>query len=276
MARRIVGALAGAMLLVGGSACGNSSASKPTPPVKATTSTTSAAKPPQLSVVITNDDGIEAPGIDELAKQVRAIPNVEVHVVAPATNQSGTGDRATPGGAKHHDAATASGIEGTAVDGTPADSVNVALDDLGLKPDLVVSGINRGQNVGPLAAISGTVGAALTAVRRKVPAVAGSAGLTATADYAGAAKLVGGMDHRKPGNIAAHRMPKTAVVSFNVPDCSKGAKHGTVMAPLATAIPKGTNPFSTDCSVAPKTDKPADDVDALLNGYAVQSNVPSS
>jgi 5'-nucleotidase len=226
--------------------------------------------------VITNDDGIDAPGIDELARQVRAVPGVEIHVVAPATNQSGTGDRTTPGGAEHHDAATVSGIKGTAVDGTPADTVNVALDDLGLKPDLVVSGINSGQNVGPLAAISGTVGAALTAARRKVPAVAGSAGLTATADYAGAAKLLVAWIIANRAALTARRVPTTAVVSFNVPTCSKGTEHGTVSAPVATAIPKGTNPFSTDCSVAPKTDKPTDDVDALLNGYAVQSKIPIS
>jgi 5'-nucleotidase len=279
MLRRTTGIVATSLLVIGGMACSSSGsdASGPTSARKtSTTVSTSTAKPPALTVVVTDDDGIDAGGIDELAKQIGAIPGVTVHVVAPATNQSGTGDKTTPGGAKYHAGTTASGIKGTAVVGTPADSVGVALDDLGLKPDLVASGINKGQNIGPLAAISGTVGAALTAARRKIPAVAGSAGFGEHPDYASAAKLVVAWIIANRVALAAHRMPTTAIVNFNVPDCTKGTMRPMVQAPLAAAIPKGVSPFTTDCSAEPATTKPANDVEALVNGYAVQSDVSTN
>ena len=89
-------------------------------------------------------------------------PATEVTVVAPATNQSGTGGQTTPGPLTVTDATTASGYPAKAVAGFPADTVIWALDQGGVtqKPDLVVSGINFGQNLGPAVAISGTVGAA--------------------------------------------------------------------------------------------------------------------
>ena len=131
------------------------------------TSTTTSI-PDRLTVLVTNDDGIGAPGIDALVTALSAVDGLDIVVVAPAANQSGTSDKTTPGGASHADATTISGVAGTAVDGFPADSVNVALDELGITPDLVVSGINKGQNTGNLAYASGTVGAARTAARRGI------------------------------------------------------------------------------------------------------------
>ena len=132
-------------------------------------------KVPTLDILVTNDDGYAAPGIDALVERLRALPGVKLTVVAPATNQSGTSDRTTPGPVSALTATevtTASGYAATAVAGFPADSVNYALDVLKLSPDLVVSGSNAGQNLGVVAPISGTVGAARTAVRRGVPGVA--------------------------------------------------------------------------------------------------------
>jgi 5'-nucleotidase len=164
-----------ACAVVGLAACGSddddSSAPAPDAP-----STTEAVEP--LTILVTNDDGIGAVGIDVLVNTLGEMDEVEVHVVAPAEDQSGTSDTTTPGGAPYADAETASGVQGTAVDGFPADTIAVALDDLGLEPDLVVSGVNVGQNVGPLAYVSGTVGAGRESVRRGIPAIAGSAGIT--------------------------------------------------------------------------------------------------
>ena len=146
--------------------------------------------PEPLTIVVTNDDGIGAEGIDVLVTALMEMDDVEVHVVAPAGDMTGQSDNTTPGGATFADGSTISGVEGTAVDGFPADTINVALDDLGLEPDLVVSGINKGQNVGPLAYLSGTVGAGREAVRRGIPAIAGSAGLNGGDGYELATELI--------------------------------------------------------------------------------------
>lgn len=265
--------LAAAALVAGGTACSNSD---PTPGAasvadSAATVTTAPAIAP-ITIVVTDDDGIDAPGIDELARQLSKLPKVTVKIVAPATNQSGTGDKTTPGEVGHHAGKTSSGIEGVAVEGTPADSVNVALDELGLEPDLVASGINKGQNVGPLAKISGTVGAALTAVRRGIPAVAGSAGLT-DPDYELGAKYVVEWVKANRDRIAAGRMAKGRVVNFNVPHCTSGEAHPLVDVPTADAIPEGTSPFEADCAATPASFEPTDDVDALAHGFSARSFV---
>lgn len=265
--------VATAALLVGGTAC-SSSGSKPgaaSVDRSAATVTTAPAIDP-ITIVVTDDDGIDAPGIDELARQLSKLPEVTVKVVAPATNQSGTGDKTTPGEVAHHPGETSSGIEGTAVEGTPADSVNVALDELGLKPDLVASGVNKGQNVGPLAKISGTVGAALTAARRGIPAVAGSAGLT-DPDYELGAKYVVEWVKANRARIAAGRMATGRVVNFNVPHCTSGEAQPLVDVPTADAIPEGTSPFEADCAATPASFTPTDDVDALAHGFSARSVV---
>ncbi len=264
-----------ALLALVPAAC-SSSGSTADGPAKGANASTTAAGPAPITVVVTDDDGIAAPGIDELAKELTALPAVTVKVVAPATDQSGKGDKTTSGTVKHQPAETASGIAGVAVDGTPADSVNVALKVLKLDPDLVASGINKGQNVGPLAKISGTVGAALTAVRNGVPAVAGSAGLTAHPSYAAAAEYVVTWVKANRSRIAHHRMATGRVVNFNVPECTKGSPHGLVHVSTASKIPDGVSPFSSDCSATKSGYQPTDDVDALVHGFAAQSNVPAN
>lgn len=236
--------------------------------------TTASVRAEPLMILVTNDDGIGAPGIDVLLTALGQMEDVNVQVVAPAANQSGTSDRTTPGGAEYADGQSASGVAGTAVQGFPADTIGVALDELGLDPDLVVSGVNQGQNSGPLAYASGTVGAGREAVRRGIPAIAASAGLGEDADYALAAELVVDFieDHRaeySEGDDA----PPDVVVNINVPDCTAGTAKDLVEVPLATAIPEGINPFESDCSVA-DAGVPADDVLAVAAGHPALSLVP--
>src|SRR4051812_22277311 len=125
-----------------------------------------------LRVLVTNDDGVGAPGIDAIVERLRRVPGIDLKVVAPATNQSGTGDRFSTSAITAADATPQHGSPAIAVQGFPADSVLLALHTL-LKepPDLVVSGINAGQNIGELVDISGTVGAARTAARLRIPAI---------------------------------------------------------------------------------------------------------
>ena len=118
-----------------------------------------ATHPNQLQILVTNDDGYNAAGIDAVVQALVARPKVHVTVVAPATNQSGAGGNTTPGGVTADPGQTLSGYAATAVNGFPADSVLYALNTMHLNPDLLVSGINFGQNIGPFIPLSGTIGA---------------------------------------------------------------------------------------------------------------------
>lgn len=140
-------------------------------------------------ILITNDDGVRAPGLVAVAEALRG--SAEVTIVAPAENQSGKGHSITISDPIYVDpVALPGGLQATAVTGTPATSVKVALGALmGARPDLVVSGINRGWNLGRVAYVSGTVGAAREAAFAGIPAVASSLAAEET-NYAPAAQIV--------------------------------------------------------------------------------------
>ncbi|GAB3695724.1 5'/3'-nucleotidase SurE [Halorubrum pallidum] len=120
------------------------------------------------TVLLTNDDGIDAVGLRALSDALSR--EYDVTVVAPASNQSGVG------GARSWWETTVEYEEtdgGYAVEGTPADCVAVADVALGLDPDLVVSGCNHGPNIGAhILGQSGTVGAAMEASFLGTPAIA--------------------------------------------------------------------------------------------------------
>jgi 5'-nucleotidase len=234
------------------------------------TTTTAPAEP--LTIVVTNDDGIGAPGLDVLVSALVELDDVDVHVVAPAGDMTGSSDKKTAGGATYADAATASGVEGTAVDGFPADTITVALDELGLEPDLVVSGINKGQNVGPLAYASGTVGAGREAVRRGIPAIAGSAALDGDG-YELAAQLIVDQIEEHRDDYISGTAGTESVTNINVPDCTAGEPKDLVEVDLATAIPEGVSVFASDCS-ADSAQEPTDDVMAVAAGHPALSLVP--
>jgi 5'-nucleotidase len=121
-----------------------------------------------LSVLLTNDDGIDAPGIRALRDELAADGH-DVTVVAPADEQSGTGQTRTFDVLDYDDRDNG----GYAVHGTPADCVGVAVAGLDVSPDVVVSGCNDGPNLGAhILARSGTVGAAMEAAFLGFPAVA--------------------------------------------------------------------------------------------------------
>ncbi|MEZ5387712.1 MAG: 5'/3'-nucleotidase SurE [Prosthecobacter sp.] len=109
-----------------------------------------------MRVLLTNDDGIHAPGLRALEDAVLAL-GWEPHVVAPAHEQSQCGHRVTT-----HEPLVVQQVSERrhAVHGTPADCVRIALFALSLKPDLVLSGVNAGGNMGQDIVISGTVAAA--------------------------------------------------------------------------------------------------------------------
>ena len=230
------------------------------------TTTTAPAEP--IEILVTNDDGVGAEGIDVLVTALTGLDGVEVTVVAPATQQSGTGGNTTEGPLTTNEATTASGYEARAVAGFPADTIRVAFDELALTPDLVVSGINEGQNLGPVVDLSGTVGAARAAVRKGVPALAVSQGLGADLDYDVAAGLVTEWITEHADAIRAGELPVDVVTNLNVPTCDTGELRGLVEVASATT----GNPLDpSDCTST--AEDPTDDVVALLNGFAALTEV---
>jgi 5'/3'-nucleotidase len=124
-------------------------------------------------LLLTNDDGIDAPGIQALRN---ALTNdYEIMVVAPLKEQSGAGCSLASlhRELKVEERTTKEGkIWGYAVDGTPADCVKFALSAVGSRPDFVLSGINRGMNAGNAVFYSGTVAATIEATMMGYPAMA--------------------------------------------------------------------------------------------------------
>lgn len=126
-----------------------------------------------MRILITNDDGINAPGLKVLDKIARAVagPEGEVWTVAPAFEQSGVGHCISY---THPTMIAKLGPHRFAAEGSPADCVLAALYDVmtDMPPDLVLSGVNRGNNAAENVLYSGTLGAALEAALQGLPAIA--------------------------------------------------------------------------------------------------------
>ena len=127
-----------------------------------------------VRILLTNDDGIGAQGLQTLRRALVEVPGAEVSVIAPDSNRSATARSITtrsPLSVEEID--FGDGTSGYATDGTPVDCVRFA--DLGLvgeRPDLIVSGINHGANLGDDITYSGTVAAALEGIVLGIPAIA--------------------------------------------------------------------------------------------------------
>jgi len=228
--------------------------------------------PATLRVLVTNDDGVASPGIDALVEALRDLPRMKITVVAPAENQSGKGDTTTPSVPPAAETTTASGYAATAVPGTPADSVIYGLDEVVTKPPhVVVSGINQGQNLGPALEISGTVGAARTAARQDVPALAVSQGLADEPDYPEGAELAIDWvkEHRK--RLVRGSVGTDEIANLNVPTCVTGEVRGVVEVP-----PLLTGELLPPSNCESTLEDPPDDVIAFSNGFATLSEVPTN
>ena len=126
-----------------------------------------------MRILVTNDDGINAPGLAVLEEIARAVagPEGEVWVVAPAFEQSGVGHCISY---THPTMIAKLGPRRYAAEGSPADCVLAGLYDVlqGGRPDLVLSGVNRGNNAAENAMYSGTIGGAMEAALQGLPAIA--------------------------------------------------------------------------------------------------------
>jgi 5'-nucleotidase len=245
-----------ALVAVALAACSSSSGSK------SSGGSTTTKPPAPLQILVTNDDGVGAPGIDVVSQALMKLPDVKVTIVAPATNQSGSGSKTTDPTPPGTPAETESGIEATAVAGYPSDAVNYAFDTMKLRPDVVVSGINQGQNLGPNTDVSGTVGAAKTAAGKGVPAIAASQGFGDPPQYSvGAPYVTAWIENHRDALLAG--TVGAGVVNVNVPTCTNGSVRGVKQVPLATSADGGLAP--ADCA-STLTDV-ATDISAFLAGF---------
>ncbi|MBI5828697.1 MAG: 5'/3'-nucleotidase SurE, partial [Chloroflexi bacterium] len=166
-----------------------------------------------MHILVTNDDGVTAPGLAALAQAMRALGRVTV--VAPDHNWSASGHVKTmhkPLRVKK--AALADGAEALATDGAPSDCVALAF--LGVVPDkidMVVSGINPFANMSHDVTYSGTVMAAMEGAIARVPAVAVSVDGAATAGYETAAWAAA----RVVSRVAERGLPPYTLLNVNVP-----------------------------------------------------------
>jgi 5'-nucleotidase len=230
-----------------------------------------------MKILICNDDGYQASGIVFLYEAIRALPGVEVEVVAPEHNNSAKSNALT----LHSPLYVHTAHNGFRyVNGTPADCVHIALTGLlGYRPDLVVSGINNGANMGDDTIYSGTVGAAMEGYLFGIPAIAfsqtekGWAHLDVAAQKA--AQLVAQLlpSLPEPGreaapwllNVNIPNLPADQIKGFKV--ARLGRRHAAEKV-ISQANPRGDTMYWIGSAGAAKDGAEGTDFHAAAQGYA--------
>ncbi len=225
-------------------------------------------------VLITNDDGIFAPGIRSLYEGLRGI--AEVVIVAPAIEQSGMGLAISVRSPLIVEKVYwEEGVSAYSVTGTPADCIKMALHTvLTEAPDFVISGINRGSNAGRNVLYSGTVGGAIEAALRKIPSMALSCVNYIQPDYEVAKKYVGALMRY----LQKHPLPQGTLLNVNFPANVEGETKGLRLArqgkgyykenPDKRLHPDGKDYYWLGGIQAEFHDEPADsDISFLSQGY---------
>jgi 5'-nucleotidase len=180
-----------------------------------------------MRILLTNDDGILAPGL--LAMYNALAEDAEVDVVAPQTVFSGGSHSIT---IRHpllwQRTSVADRFSAASVEGTPVDCIKLAVNVLlPEKPDLVISGINAGLNTGIHVIYSGTVAAAIEAAMMGIPAVAVSLQLYRDMDFDGAGRIAKRIiDQLRQQGLAPGR-----VFNINIPEIKPGRPRGVRVAP---------------------------------------------
>ncbi|HEV8384152.1 MAG TPA: 5'/3'-nucleotidase SurE [Candidatus Acidoferrales bacterium] len=188
-----------------------------------------ATPPPAFTILLTNDDGYDAPGLKALIEALRTAG--DLYVSAPAENQSGKGHSilTTRDPIFVNEKKQPSGVTWYAVEAPPATCVRLAVEALlPRRPDIVISGINRGDNLG-LASVylSGTVGAAQEAALIGIPAIAVSMEGNKDEDYARTAAYM----RQLVEQLREQKLLKTGLfLNVNAPS---GEHKGVVLARLS-------------------------------------------
>lgn len=222
-----------------------------------------------IKIVLTNDDGIRADGLGILAARLADLG--EIHVVAPDRERSATGHAFTL-----HEPLRVDQVAPRwySVSGTPADCVYLAVLQLCPQPDLVLSGINHGYNLGSDIFYSGTVAGAVEAALRGVPAIAVSAGFRKSGmDFRPAAEL----SHALARAVLAEGLPPQTLLNVNVPPSFQvGAGYGWTR--LGQRVyrdmvesrvdPRGHTYYWIGGAAEPGEDPPGTDLFAVRHGVA--------
>lgn len=229
-----------------------------------------------MRILLTNDDGIRAPGLLALHGAIQSLGETEV--VAPETVQSATGHGitvATP--LLTQRVRVGDAFEGIAVDGRPADCVKLAITHLVKPPvDLVISGMNAGANVGIAVIYSGTVAAAIEAAFMGLPSIAVSLFLKGPNEpnferAAGFARMAIDL-------VLAHGIKRGQVVNINIPALGDNEQPaGIKLARQCTRCwhdtyehrkdPRGQDYFWNNTVFTLGQNNDDTDVSALRNGY---------
>ena len=176
-------------------------------------------------ILLTNDDGFYAPGIQALRKGLA--PLTEVLVVAPESEQSAVGHAITLSNPlKVRKVEEEGQLIGYAVNGTPADCVKIAVTELlDTPPEMVISGINQGGNLGTCAIYSGTVSAATEAAIMGLPAIAVSLNSWESQDFSAAVEFVKVLYPM----VIAKGLPQGVSLNVNVPAVPRDRIKGVVV-----------------------------------------------
>jgi 5'-nucleotidase len=234
-----------------------------------TAASTTITVPESRRIVVTNDDGVMAPGIDALVDTLSSLDDTEVTVAAPLEEQSGAADKTSPDTPTVEDSTTLGGYPAIAVDGFPADAVEFVLaGGVDPAPDLVVSGINSAMNVGKSRHLSGTVGAAATAARGGVAALASSHTEGDPADYSTPAGFTATWVEENRVALLAGDLAGT-LHSLNVPSCATGQVRGAVEVPPDDSDTE----LLTMADCEPTDADPTTDVEAVNIGFASLSEL---
>ncbi len=226
-------------------------------------------------ILITNDDGITAPGIRALVEAVKDLGHVIV--VAPDSPQSGMGHAITIGSPlRLHKVDMFEGVDSWQCSGTPADCVKLAKDKiLHTKADLCLSGINHGANNSINVIYSGTMSAAMEAAIEGIPSIGFSlCDFKFDADFTLAKTVV----HEMTTRMLAQPMPEHTLLNVNVPVVSAENYKGLKICRQAYAKweenfdhrvdPRGKDYYWMVGKFLNMDKEPGSDVEALENGYA--------
>lgn len=166
-----------------------------------------------MTILISNDDGIQSPGLHELVRSLSSLG--EIWVVAPDREQSAVGHSITLAEPIRLFDFSVEGAHKTfAISGSPADCVKLAVAELMPKrPDVVVSGINRGENTGISIIYSGTVSAATEGAINGIPSLAVSLDSFTNQDYSTAGLVA----RRMTELVIRDGLPKGTLLNVNVP-----------------------------------------------------------
>ncbi|MBI4886999.1 MAG: 5'/3'-nucleotidase SurE [Acidobacteria bacterium] len=178
---------------------------------------------PPYYILVTNDDGVRAPGIAAVAQALQVIGTPVI--VAPADNQTGKGQSVvTAEPVFRQDMTLPNGLPAIGLTSTPASTVSIAISNIVKpRPDLVVSGVNTEYNLGLSTEVSGTVGAAREAARHGIPAIAASmSGAAFPRDLVFAAEEVVWVARR----VKQYGLPPNTFLNVNIPGVPPGGYKG--------------------------------------------------